>query len=144
MRTGDSLGGRSGDQERHVRKASGMTLIELMIVVAVVALLAGIAYPSYRSQVMKSHRAEGKSALMQTAQVMERCFTTANTFATCGTFPASSEHGRYQITAARTATTYVLTAAPQGPQANDKCGTLTYSDLGVKTKSGSASFSECW
>lgn len=125
----------------------GMTLIELMIVVAVVALLAGIAYPSYQNQVLKSHRAEGKTALMQTAQRLERCFTASNTFTGCITFPVTTEHGRYKITVSPIppVTTYTLSAAPQGAQLKDtRCGTLTYTDANVKGRTGSAPMSECW
>ena len=125
----------------------GMTLIELMIVVAVISVLAAIAYPSYQNQVLKSHRAEGKMALMQTAQQMERCFTASSTFTGCVTFPFTTEHGRYQISVSPTTpvTTYTLSAAPQGAQNKDtRCATLTYTDANVKGKTGTASLSECW
>jgi type IV pilus assembly protein PilE len=52
-----------------------MTLIELMIVVAIVGILAAIAYPSYQEQVRTSRRADAQAALMQLAQFMERYYT---------------------------------------------------------------------
>jgi len=129
------------------RNNAGVTLIELMITVLIVAILGAIAYPSYRAQVMKSHRAEGKSELMQTAQRLERCYTAANTYAGCAnvTFPTNTPSGYYQITApTQSDTQYRLNAVPQGPQAGDTtCGTLTLNEMGVK---GSASTDPavCW
>ncbi|MGH9960023.1 MAG: type IV pilin protein, partial [Pyrinomonadaceae bacterium] len=65
---------------RTLSKLRGFTLIELMITVAVVAILASIALPSYLEQVRKSKRAEGKSALLRAAQNMERYYTSNNTY----------------------------------------------------------------
>jgi type IV pilus assembly protein PilE len=129
-------------------KQSGITLLELMITVAVVALLASIAYPSYRDQVLKTHRAEGKSALMRASQQMERCFTRNNTFAGCLTFPVSVPGDRYQITnggSDPTETTYTLAAVPQGPQTADtRCATLTLQEDGSRSESGTGGLAECW
>ena len=129
-------------------KQTGITLMELMITVAVVGLLASIAYPSYRDQVLKSHRADGKTALMQQAQTMERCFTRTNTFVGCITFPVAVRGGRYQITnggVAPTASTYTLAAVPLGGQTADtRCGTLTLQENGTRARSGSGSLNDCW
>jgi type IV pilus assembly protein PilE len=132
-----------------MRSNRGFTLMELMITVAVVALLASIAYPSYRDQILKSHRADGKAALMQAAQTMERCFTRTNTFVGCVTFPISVPGGRYQITdggTAPTGSTYTLAAVPQGPQVNDtRCATLRLLQDGAKLEGGTATnLSDCW
>ncbi|HET9642692.1 MAG TPA: type IV pilin protein [Burkholderiaceae bacterium] len=62
------------------RPPGGFTLIELMIVVAVVAILAMIAYPSYRESVLKGRRAEGRTALAELLQQQERYMTQANTY----------------------------------------------------------------
>ncbi len=123
---------------------AGFTLIELMIVVAIVGILAAIAYPAYTSQVMKSQRTDAKTALMTAAQNLERCFTEYNAYnnGACPAVPASSPEGYYTITVATTASTYTLTAAPaSGAVMNDtQCGTFTLNYLGVQTPAGS----QCW
>ena len=65
-----------------VRKynAMGFTLIELMIVVAIVGILAAVAYPSYQDSLRKSRRAEGRTALMEVIQQQERYMTQNNTY----------------------------------------------------------------
>ena len=129
------------------RKNAGVTLIELMITVGIVAILAAIAYPSYQAQIRKSHRTEGKSELMQIAQQLERCYTTSNTYAGCASvaLPRNTHSGYYQITApTQSDTLYTLNAAPQGAQAGDTtCGTLTLDQSGTKG-SASADPTVCW
>lgn len=132
-----------------MKSNAGMTLMELMITVAIVALLASIAYPSYREQVLKSHRSDAKAALMQAAQAMERCYTRTNSFADAactGLVVAAVPGGRYQLSvAAPNATTYTLTATAQGPQTADtRCGDLTLRQDGTKGRSGSAPVADCW
>ncbi|MEB0135681.1 type IV pilin protein [Actimicrobium sp. CCC2.4] len=118
---------------------NGFTLIELMITVAVIAILAAVAYPSYVEQVNKSRRAEGKSAILQTASLQERFFTLNNTYST--TLVAPSTH--YAITVINPATdSYLITATPNFADA--KCGTLTYNQLGTQTGGGSADVAYCW
>ena len=133
---------------RHSRVTRGFTLIELMIVVAIVAILVAIAYPSYRDQVTKTRRAEGKAELASAEARMERCFTRYNAYnnAACtGMFPLSSENGWYQVsTSAISATAFTLSAAPQRGQASDdtQCGTLTLTSTGIRGQSGSGT--GCW
>ncbi len=122
----------------------GFTLIELMIVVAVVAILAGIAIPAYNDQVQKTRRADGQAALLNAAQQLERCFTTTDSYASCA-FTAASQDGFYLVTRAdpMNATTYFLSAAPQGAQASDtSCGTLTLNYLGTKGHADGGT--RCW
>lgn len=63
-----------------MKKAAGFTLMELMIVVAIVGILAAIAYPSYMDSVRKSRRADAKAALSNAVQALERYYTEKNTY----------------------------------------------------------------
>jgi type IV pilus assembly protein PilE len=129
----------------------GFTIIEVVIVCAIVAILAAIALPSYLSSVQKSRRSDAKSALVGAAGQLERYFTERNTYATAtlgssGVYPSTSLNGYYTITfGSQTATTYSLSATPAGQQVGDPCGTFTYTDQGVKGVSGASKpVSECW
>jgi type IV pilus assembly protein PilE len=134
-------------------KSRGFTLIELLITVAIVGILAAIALPSYREQVQKSQRTDGKAAMLTAAVQMQRFFTERSTFATAtlgappgGVYPTASEKGYYAMTlTGLTATTYTLNAAPTGVQAGDPCGTYTMNEAGLKGVTGGTKPSaECW
>ena len=136
------------------RDRRGFTLIEVMIVVAIVAILAAIALPSYQEYIRRGHRAEARAALLQGAQWMERAATATGTYpaafpATLTTVPS----GRYAISAASppasaaSGTAFTLTAAPQGGQTGDKCGSYTLTHAGVRGASpltGGATVATCW
>lgn len=128
----------------------GFTLIELVIAVAVVGILAAIAYPSYQAQMQKSRRAEAKAALVAAAVQLERYFTERNTYATAtlgttGVYPAQSEHGYYTLAVTGLGTTtFTLRATPAGVQSGDPCGVLAYDNAGNKTKTGSLPLDQCW
>lgn len=131
--------------------AAGFTLIELMIVVAVVAILASIAVPSYQEQIRKSRRAQAKSDMVEYAQMAERYFTVNNTYVgfALPTTQSPREAGataRYllALNPAPGATTFTITATAQGPQGNDRCGNLSVTNTGAKGHTGSVPLSECW
>lgn len=134
-------------------RARGFTLFEVVIVGVIVGILAAIALPSYFSSIQKSRRTDAKSALVGAAGQMERYFTERGTYATAtlGTastdvYPAASENGYYNLSLTNlTATTYTVGAAPTGAQADDPCGTFTYTNQGVKGVTGSSKpVSDCW
>ena len=137
-----------------MKNQNGFTLIELMIVVAIIGIIAGIAYPSYMESVRKSNRADAKATLNDIAHRLQRCFTTYNAYndANCGVAtdlgggPIVSPEGMYSVSAVLAPTTYTLTAAPiagTSQAADTKCGSLTLTNAGVRNASGSYG-AECW
>jgi len=131
-------------------RARGITLIELMIAVAIVGILAAIAYPSYQNQVERSRRADAQGLLTDAAQRLERCFTAYNAYDDAGCDIAAdvtggstltSEGGFYEVSAtALNASDFTLQAVPQGAQTGDDCGTLTIEHTGRK----GAAEADCW
>jgi type IV pilus assembly protein PilE len=117
----------------------GFTLIELMIVVAIVAILATIAYPSYLEQVTNSRRAEGMDALLIAASQQEQFFTANSRYQTAGEFNAISETGLYGLTMTPIGAGYRLTATPTIAVWTDPvCGNFTLSNIGRRLVTGDA------
>lgn len=120
------------------RAQRGFTLIELMIAVAVIAILASIAVPSYRGYVERATRTDAHAGLMEAAGQLERCYTVNNSYANCNVI-TSSPDGNYGITLASTASTYTLTATLNSGRGPDGCtGALTLNHQGVRSPAG------CW
>lgn len=120
---------------RSSRLGLGFTLIELMIVVAILAIIIGLAVPAYFEHVRKSRRADATSSLLNGSQLMERCFTRFNAYndGGCPDPAGASAEGYYTLSITRTANSYTLSAAPAGDQTKDKCGTFSLDHLGNKT-----------
>jgi len=135
---------------RNHQRLNGFTLIELMIVVAIIGILAAIAIPMYSDYVTRSRQADGQAKLMQVAQDLERCYTqySAYNHASCSVLASgavNSEQGFYKITASvLTTSSFTLEATPQPEQADDTdCKTLTLTHLGEQSATGPDKDS-CW
>lgn len=135
------------------QKQSGFTLIEMMIVVAIIGILAAIAYPSYDEYVKRGNRTEGQALLSDASARQERYFAQNNAYITTDGNIAKlglktgnkSETNKYTLTVSKVDGDggYTLTAE-QG--FNDaKCGNLTLNALGKKGRTGSdKAVEECW
>ena len=142
--------------ERQLSSARGFTLIELMIVVAVVAIISAIALPSYRSQILKAKRTDAKTALLDLATREERYFSTRNTYTSVpadlgysGPFsvpvPSANEFNYGISVTASTTSSFTATAVPNGNQVNDTCGTYSINDQGVQANTnGTTASAQCW
>ena len=146
------------DEVRRVHREAGFTLIEVMIVVAVIALLAGVALPAYQESLRKARRSDARIALTTASQMLERYNTEKNTYATATfgavadaasgvVFQNKSENKYYNLSlplANLGVNTFLIKAEPTGSQATDACGTFTLNQAGVRTVTGGTlSAAEC-
>ena len=154
----------SHHSNRPLKDSRGFTLVELMIVVAIVGVLAAIAYPSYSQYILKSHRTDARNAVLDLASRQERFFSINNAYstspaalgygATASTFPVSvsvSGQSYYTLTATISSAPsgFVAIAIPVSPQTADtKCYSFQVDQSGAQSNldSGGSALSTtgCW
>ena len=141
-----------------MNKQKGMTLVELMIAVVIVAILASIALPSYQNHVMRSKRVTAEGDLYAFRNAMQRYFAENNTYVGSSTavpgapiaalFPSQSPidggTAAYNLTiTAASATAFTVQATRTGTQTNDSCGNLTLTSTNVRGVSA-GTVANCW
>lgn len=136
------------------RTQYGFTLIEMMIVVAIVGILSAIAYPSYTEYVRRGHRADARAGLLQAQQYLERASTATGVYPTAlpSTLTWSGDAQKrytigFQAGNTNAAFTLVATRKSPGPQAGDRCGDYTLTNTSTQGNlnlSGGATVAECW
>jgi type IV pilus assembly protein PilE len=130
----------------------GFTLIELLIVVAIIAVLAGIAIPAYQRYTYRARRVEGQQLLMSIATAEERYYATHNQYGSLSDIQvvSTSQNGFYTADVPASASTssqaFSFQASPNTTQSKDACGPLTINSAGVKgpTDAVHNSNGPCW
>jgi type IV pilus assembly protein PilE len=135
---------------QHSTRASsvrGFTLIELVVVMAIAAILAAIAIPNYSEYIVRSNRSAVQSFIADVASRQAQFFldrrTYATTLAALNLTQSADLAVRYAVVidvVQGPPLTYTVTATPTGPQAHDRCGVLTINQAGNKT----AAEARCW
>jgi len=129
------------------RSSRGMTLIELIIVIAVIGILLALAVPGYRNYTLRVHRTEAIRMLLQAAMCQERLIASRGNYDTSLCKPVS-EQQRYKLSYSSPESqgrSYVAMAAPIGAQLDDPCGSLLLDHSGARRISAAnISVEKCW
>lgn len=140
----------------------GFTLIEMLIVVIVAGILVSVAVPSYMDYVKRGRRADAKSVLSEVSNWLERNYSTNGCYNKTTPSDCAAQTGssvtlpysqapkvgtaNYTVSAtyANSGQSYSLSAAPTAGHADAECGTLSVSQAGVQSISGTGTVSACW
>lgn len=132
-------------------RAKGFSLIELMIVVAIVGILAAVAYPAYTDYIVRANRSAATGFMQELAAREQEYLINARTYGTLaqlGLSVPSDVSNFYTVTIDDpvSATAFTVRAVPTGSQAtrDTRCGTLTLNQGGSQGISGSGTASDCW
>ena len=127
--------------------SQGMTLIELVIVMAVMGILLALAIPSYQSHMLRVHRTEAIRMLLQASMCQQRIYAGHGTYDTKQCHPGS-EYQRYRVSYQPPDTksrTYIALATPKGAQLADRCGSLSLDQNGARSIGGvGTTIMKCW
>jgi type IV pilus assembly protein PilE len=134
------------------KKNRGMTLVELLIVVAIVAILSSAALPSWNSQVQKARRADARNTLMLVQVEQEKYRADSGSYASSmsalglSTYNSTSRDYYNISIVSSSETAFVASATPNtnGGQNNDLCGTFAVDQSGPNQSGVYASISDCW
>lgn len=121
-------------------KRNGFSLLELMIVIAVIAITLAWAVPSYNESVRKARRGEAQSKMREFEVCAARSYTVNSNFDSVAADCDPDDDDYYVYAVNDAALTYTVTATPKGSQTADKCGTMTL----VQTGAATAAVAGCW
>lgn len=123
------------------------TLIELVTVIAIVAILVTLALPSYRAYMLRIHRTEAITALFDLAACQERIFAFQGRYDTTSCIPEPLDHYTLRIEPTDTTQSLVYNAwaDPTGSQELDQCGSLGFDQTGLRQANGqNSNINKCW
>ena len=136
---------RNRDGSRRSMQA-GFTLIELMIAVAIIAILAAIVLPNYKNYLIKAHRTDAQAAMLNLAQYMESQYNASFAYPDMNDIPFSLKSppniSKYYDFSDTTTSgqSFIIKAVPTAKQNDTQCGTLMLNEQGAKTPTTSG----CW